>query len=223
MTMRDRFFPFKTKAVPRLITIRKNTYIGHDKMTKKTGIIILFSLIFALLLFHPFNVLPLDEKTTPKDYRFNLYIARGELSLADNYHDTAIENFKLAISYSPTFAEAYYNLGLIYIERRKFEDAITKFETAIDNEPFYADAYSSLGVCYYHLKDSEEAMKLWIMAIEIDPTLGKAHNNLAIAYHTAGKYDLAWEHVLAAQRSRFTVHPEFIERLKNDSQRNHRN
>lgn len=78
-------------------------------MIKKTEFITLI-LLFAILLLIPNRVLTMDEKTAPKDYQFKLFLARGELSLAGNYHDTAIKNFQKALdinAYSPEARDLY--------------------------------------------------------------------------------------------------------------------
>ena len=129
----------------------------------------------------------------------------------------AREELNLAIELNPNYAEAYYDLGLIFLDQRNIDEAIGHFETAIRNEPKFADAYSSLGICYYQKQMLDKAIELLNTAIQLEPNLAKAHNNLAIAYHSAGKYDLAWQHVRAAQGLNYTVHPDFIELLRQDS------
>jgi len=131
--------------------------------------------------------------------------------------ERALEELNLALQLNPNYAEAYYNIGLIYLDQRKIDAAIANFKKAIANNPGYADAYSNLGVCYYHKKMLDLAIKQLKTALEIEPRLAKAHNNLAIAYHSAGKYDLAWQHVQAAQKLGYAVHPQFIEMLRRDS------
>ena len=63
----------------------------------------------------------------------------------------------------------------------------------------------------------DEAIEQLNMAIEIEPKLAKAHNNLAIAYHSAGNYNLAWQHIRIAQGLNYVVNPQFIEILGKDS------
>ena len=65
-----------------------------------------------------------------------------------------------------------------------------------------------------------EAIQYLEMAITINPNIAKAHNNLAVAYHSAGKYQLAREHLKTAQRLGYNVHPEFVKLLNKDSSEN---
>ncbi len=119
----------------------------------------------------------------------------------------ALEELNFANELNPNYAKAYFNIGLIYLDQRKIDDAILNFKQAINSDPHYANAYSSLGVCYYHKKMLDEAIEQLNMAIEIEPKLAKTHNNLAIAYHSAGNYNLAWQHIRIAQGLNYVVNP----------------
>ena len=66
-------------------------------MYKKYVWIIWISVFCILLFFTSLNVRARLEKPTTTEYEFELYMARGKLSVSDNYYETAIRNFRKAI------------------------------------------------------------------------------------------------------------------------------
>ncbi len=128
----------------------------------------------------------------------------------------AMEEFRSAISNNPNYAEAYYDLGLVFFEQFGTDSAIFYFKKAIECQPDYAHAYSSLGVCYYRKKMLKEAIESLKTAVTLNPDLAKAHNNLAVAYHSAGKIDLAWQHLQRAKNMGYRVHPEFFKLVQGE-------
>jgi len=151
-----------------------------------------------------------------KDYP-QIYEGLGVIYYKQGNTKRALEELNRAIELNPNYSEAYFDIGLIYHDQHKFEAAIEKFKKAIEINPLYADAYSSLGVCYYNKKMLNEAIINLEKAVSINPNIAKVHNNLAVAYHSAGKYDLSWEHVKIAQNMKYKIHPQFIEMLEKDS------
>ena len=57
-------------------------------------------------------------------------------------------NYNKAIELKPHFADVYYNRGLAYIGKNKFEHAIADFNRAIELKPDYAEAYNNRGNAY---------------------------------------------------------------------------
>ncbi|MGA1868483.1 MAG: hypothetical protein ACMUJM_08030 [bacterium] len=69
-------------------------------MVKNSFLPILIGVTLTLILAIPLGSLSDNESEHKEsaDYRYKLYISRGELSMADNYYETAIKNFQKAIS-----------------------------------------------------------------------------------------------------------------------------
>ena len=53
----------------------------------------------------------------------------------DELLDAAIKEFQQAIEKNPSYAEAHYNLGIVYSEKGMVEDAITAYKKTLENEP----------------------------------------------------------------------------------------
>ena len=61
----------------------------------------------------------------------------------------AVKQYQKIIETNPNDAEAYYNMGAIYYNGKKYDDAKTQFNKAIEIYPDFTEAYYSLGVVYY--------------------------------------------------------------------------
>ena len=79
-------------------------------------------------------------------------------------YDNAIEFYKKAIAADPEYAEAYSNVGLVYL--MKAQDYADKATTDI-NDPKYAEAYRLKGICLIQLKKQEEACANFAKAKEL--------------------------------------------------------
>ena len=84
-------------------------------------------------------------------------------------YDNAIEYYKKAIAADPEYAEAYSNVGLVYL--MKAQDYADKATTDI-NDPKYAEAYRLMGVAQLQLKQNKEACASFAKAKELgDPNV----------------------------------------------------
>src|SRR5437667_8185558 len=72
--------------------------------------------------------------------------------------DQAAEGFVSVIKQNPTFAEAYFNLGLVREEQGRHEEAIASFQKALSLKPRLRGANLFLGVAEYRLNQLDKAM-----------------------------------------------------------------
>ena len=129
-----------------------------------------------------------NKKILPKneiDYVFNLY-SNGQTQIAidqikilnDKYPNQpllfnligacyksigrlegAAKMFGTAVSLSPNYAEAHFNLGCIYQDLNKKNLAIESYKKAIEITPNYAEAYNNLGNIYRGLGNFKAAIE----------------------------------------------------------------
>lgn len=98
------------------------------------------------------------------------------LSLLGAAHDrlgkkeAAREAFRKAIELDETYAEAYFNLGLLLANDGQNEEAERLLRTATQLDPNYHEAHSRLGILLQQLGRYSEAESELKRAIEIDPT-----------------------------------------------------
>ena len=101
---------------------------------------------------------------------------------------------------NPSYATAYYNLGLLLHENlKRYEEAEAAYRKAIElceaspsgDNPLYATAYSNLGILLKNLKRYEEAEAAYRKAIELNPSLPEAYSNLGSLLDDLKRYDEA--------------------------------
>lgn len=115
-------------------------------------------------------------------------------------YDTAITNLKQATTIDPTNAAAFYNLGVVYKDERKWPDCAEAFAAAAKLDAQNPALHYELGNAYYEQtlpQDAQhpvgnpaklpEAVTEFGKAIEIDPKLYKAHYRLGVALQDSDK------------------------------------
>jgi tetratricopeptide (TPR) repeat protein len=122
----------------------------------------------------------------------------------------AEEGFEKAVKLAPWWPEAYFHLGLIQEQLRKFEKAKDNFELYLYASPGAADVeavkektyeleylhkrkqeaerWIDAGADYYNAGNDYEAVDAYKRAIELDPDYPLAHSNLGIAYGRLERY-----------------------------------
>eukprot|EP00871_Galdieria_phlegrea_P005693 jgi/Galph1/6124/GphlegSOOS_G4657.1 len=98
----------------------------------------------------------------------------------------AISYYQEAISVYPTFAQAYYNLGVTYADLGNFDEALKFYMEAIHHHPHHTEAYCNAGVIYKEKGDLMKAIEKYNCSLETNPNFELARNNLAIAYSDLG-------------------------------------
>ena len=105
--------------------------------------------------------------------------------------DEAIEAYKKSSSIKPSYAEAYYNIAMIFQEKGKLEEAIAAYDKTVLVKPDYADAHYNQGNALKDQGKLEEAIEAYNKALSIKPDYTEAYNNIGIALQEQGKLDEA--------------------------------
>jgi tetratricopeptide (TPR) repeat protein len=94
---------------------------------------------------------------------------------------------------NPRDADAHYQLGLIYQNRRQYTEAIARFKRAVEIDPAEADPHFQLGRIAREQKRVEEAIGYLTTAAALDDKLGQSDvwRELGAAYFQAGKIEEA--------------------------------
>jgi protein O-GlcNAc transferase len=101
--------------------------------------------------------------------------------------DSAIENYKKALSFNPEDAEIYQKMAEVYLLKRQLDSAITACELALKINPDFAPAYLTMGNTWQSQDQLEMAIKAYSQALEIDPKFAEAHANLGSMYYKLGR------------------------------------
>lgn len=115
----------------------------------------------------------------PKNY--DLYIALGDIYMADYDLDQAIRSYCDAITLNPNDARAYSKVGIALWEKDYLEEALVAYHKAVELSPENEYAQNNLGILYLDgLADAEEALEYFEEAIALNP-------NYTLAYFNAGR------------------------------------
>lgn len=108
------------------------------------------------------------------------------------------QNFKRALeaaSVNPHDADAQYQLGLVYAQRRQIGEATARFKEAIRIDPREADAYFQLGRIANEQGRSQEALDLLQKTVDLSPN----HASYEV-WRELGQAHLALDHVPEARQ-----------------------
>ena len=94
-------------------------------------------------------------------------------------HKEAEVKLKKAISLNPKYANAYYNLAVLYIGKGNLEKAELELKQAIKLKPDFAIAHYNLGFILKDMGRLREAEISNLKALEVDPQLTDAYLSLS--------------------------------------------
>jgi tetratricopeptide (TPR) repeat protein len=98
----------------------------------------------------------------------------------------------------PTFAEAYFNLGVALVKLGKPAEAIPNFEKSIELNPYFIKAYYGLGNSLVQVDRVEDGIKQYKRGLELNPDDPDLRHNLGMAYNMQGDKEKAIEELKKA-------------------------
>jgi tetratricopeptide (TPR) repeat protein len=112
---------------------------------------------------------------------YDLYLALGDIYMADYDLDRAIRSYCDAITLNPEDPRGYTKAGIALWEKDYLEEALVSYHKAVDLDPENANAQNNLGILYLDgLGDAMEALEYFERAIELKP-------DYTLAYFNAGR------------------------------------
>jgi predicted Zn-dependent protease len=106
----------------------------------------------------------------------------------------ALNALKKATSRSKLDAEAWYYLGVVYVQLKDFKKAGVAFETAVKIRPEFAEAYTGFSYALLRRGKLGEAKKQAEKALAIQPKSPDAHYTLGVISFREGARDQALKH-----------------------------
>lgn len=97
----------------------------------------------------------------------------------------------------PEYWAPHYNLGVVLLEEKRFDEAFQALSRAVLLKPDEPDVFDALGRTYDAKGDRAGAISSFKSAIELEPAKFESLNNLGHVYFESSSYDLA-EHCFAA-------------------------
>ena len=112
---------------------------------------------------------------------YDLYIALGDIYMADYDLDKAIHSYCDAVTLNPDEERGYSKLGVALWEKDYLEEALVAYHKAIEINPDNEYSQNNLGILYLDgLEDAEESLEYFETAINLNP-------NYTLAYFNAGR------------------------------------
>lgn len=110
---------------------------------------------------------------------------------------------------NPHDADAHYQLGLIYQQRRQYSEAIARFQRAVEIDKTFADAHMQLGVIAREQDRFEDAIRFLTTAASLDDKLAQSDvwRELGASYLGANRVEEA-DRALAKYVARREYDPE---------------
>ncbi|KAK9823008.1 hypothetical protein WJX81_006345 [Elliptochloris bilobata] len=97
-----------------------------------------------------------------------------------------VAHYEEAVVACPSYAPAFYNIGVVHSEARDFANAKTFYERAIEASPSYAEAHCNLGVIHRDAGRLEAAVACYEAALAAAPSFAIVQQNLSIALTELG-------------------------------------
>ncbi len=94
--------------------------------------------------------------------------------------EQVVSGLKKVVGWQPGFAEAWFNLGVVYEELGKRDDARTAYQRALSLDDRNMNALANLGMLHMEAGKRDEAIDAFRKAVEAEPFNAAALNNLAV-------------------------------------------
>ena len=107
------------------------------------------------------------------------------------YLDEAASSFEQVIAQKPDYAEGYYNLGTLSLQRRDFPAARRYLEQALKLRPNYPEAWNNLGMMAAQQGQADDAVRSFQQSLLLRPDYATALLNLGNVYRRQGNLEEA--------------------------------
>ena len=109
-------------------------------------------------------------------------MSNGNMLLSNGAYSQAVPKFRAVIERNPGNFEAWFNLGIAYLNWGKASSSISAFKKAAGLNPRSTEAWSNLAVAYNSLGKTDKALQSLYKAVDYNPRNVNARKNLAVVY-----------------------------------------
>lgn len=114
------------------------------------------------------NALRVDSNNLEvRESKGAFYKRRGET-------DKAFAVYRDIIARNPDYSDAYFDMGMIFLEQDSFQKAYNNFDIAIKTDPLYVNAYYYRGVCSELMDNPAAALGDFTQASKMSPDFQEA-------------------------------------------------
>jgi len=119
---------------------------------------------------------------------------KGVVALKYGLEDEAIKYLNQAIALDPQHFQSYKLLGLIYFQKKNFEQAAAAFQKCLEIKPDLVKVHNQLGRVYWEMGQAKKAEEEFKKAVVFDGN-ATASYNLAEIYFKQEKLELALDYI----------------------------
>jgi Flp pilus assembly protein TadD/peroxiredoxin len=116
------------------------------------------------------------------------------------YLEQAAESFRQVIAENPENAEAFYNLGTLYLRSNQPAEARQNLAQTVKLRPNYPEAWNNLGMLSAQEGQADEAIRDFRRSLELRPDYSTALLNLGNLYRRQGNFQESERLLLQALR-----------------------
>lgn len=123
-------------------------------MKKISGYLLLFSIMFLMACVN-------NAVESQKSVR------QADIYLYNSNIDKAFELYQKAADLDPENVEAWYGMGMVWMNKMKYQKAIGLFDKAIELKPDFMDAFYNRGQAWFYLGENYKACDDWKVAFDL--------------------------------------------------------
>jgi tetratricopeptide (TPR) repeat protein len=109
----------------------------------------------------------------------------------DSILKLGIQYLNTATKLTPSFTDAWNQLGLAYLRLKDYDKSILIYKQALKTNPNDPTVHSNLGTVYFSTQKYKEALDEFNAAVRLNPNYAEAWTNLGSTYGTYQQFDLA--------------------------------
>lgn len=118
-------------------------------------------------------------------------IVLGYTYFLKGQNDKAIREFDYVIEQDKNYYDAHYNMGLVFLDEKRYNEALLSFDKAVKIAPKDFKGHVQLGITYRNLKMYEEANKSLAEANKLNPANADIIYQIGLVAEDQGDYKTA--------------------------------
>ena len=109
------------------------------------------------------------------------------------FRDTAAQQLQIVTDRDPSFAPAYFLIGIGHATAKRYKDALTAWHNGLKYEPNNVDLHCNIGFVHYINSHWEDAIKHFMAAHRLEPLNSDVLSASGLCFARAGRFDSAIE------------------------------
>jgi tetratricopeptide (TPR) repeat protein len=106
-------------------------------------------------------------------------------------NEIAIKEFDYVLEQDKNYYDAYYNLGLVFLDEKRYNEALIVFGKAVEIAPKDFKGHVQLGITYRHMEMYKEAMKSLETANQLSPASSDIIYQIGLVAESQEDYKMA--------------------------------